>query len=106
MVHDVTLDYTVSGGNERIVQPPTIRVSQGDTIRFKRGSIPPGMAATIIFTEPEFFSTATFDEGGPDVRVVAKLTHRTSYQCGLKVNGQLMANTLSGPTTGGGGDID
>jgi hypothetical protein len=104
--HPVTLDYTIVAGHPRVVQPPAIRVGLGDTIHFLRGAIPPGFKATIIFDEPQFFSAPTFDEGDPEIRVVAKLPHRTTYRCGLKDGSQLVPGSVSGPADGGGGDID
>ena len=103
-VHQVILNYTLQNGKMRIVPPSTIKVAEGDSIHFERGAIPPGFTAFIKFLDPQFFSRPTFDEGEGDIVVRAKPPARTSYQCGLKQRGALLADTVSGPSDGG--DID
>lgn len=105
--HNVTLDYFQDpSGNDRVRQPATIVARKGDLIVFLRGSIPPGKTLAVLFDEPHFFSRPTFDENETAVEVKVDLPHRTTYRCGLKLNGHLIESSVSGPADGGGGDID
>jgi hypothetical protein len=53
---EVTLNYTEdAAGRRSVAQPPAIRVRHGQSIRFKRGVVPPDLTVTIVFTEPQFF---------------------------------------------------
>ena len=104
--HEVTLNYELDAdGNPHLVQPATIAVKQGHKIQFLRGSVPPDHKIAIIFTEPQFFSQSTFEEGDQDVTVTSDLPRVTTYQCGLRgPDGQMIQKSLSGP--GAGGDIE
>jgi hypothetical protein len=102
-IHEVTLNYIEdANGNPKLTQPAAIRVSNGHKIRFKRGSVPPDYKVIILFTEPNHFSSALFDEGQADVSVVCDLSHSTFYQCGLRAqDGHIIPSSLSDPFAGG-----
>ncbi len=103
--HKVTLNYELDQqGNPRLQRPLPIAVRKGHKIRFERGSIPPTVKITISFTDPQFFSPSTFEEGGQDILVTDDLPHPTTYECGLRgADGEIIKSSLSGPD--GGGDV-
>ena len=103
----VPLTYTVdAAGHPRVQQPPTLFVVPGDRIQFHRQNVPQGAKVAIIFDQPQFFSSETFDEGDGDIIVTGALSGRVTYQCGLKdAQGNKIPHSFSGPTSPG-GDIE
>jgi hypothetical protein len=86
--HDVTLNY---GKNGVTPKPDPIFVRKGQTISFKVGTgAPRGAKARITIRDGSSFSTAKFEEGDPDIEVVAGLAAETTYECDLVVDGKIL----------------
>jgi len=84
--------------------PDRAFVLKGDKLRFHKGAGPEGAKVRISLPGGPSFSASAYNEGDPDVEVIADLTGRVDYLCELVLDGTVIASSKgtsgSGPSGG------
>lgn len=96
--HEVTLNY---GPHGVVPSLDPIKVRKGHTISFRLGKAHSWKAKIrVTFKDGRHFSRPWFEEGDPDIEVIADLAMETSYECDLVVDGKVQPKPAGG--SGGG----